>query len=131
MQNPIQEFRESSIFSEKPGLSEKLKTLMWITVIHPTHIDTHWSQIHTQINTHTHTYIYIYIHIYIYKYICICIYIYVYIYVYVYIYQVVIYLLQVNNKNTRKKCKICSKLTINMAEPRHCCRSGVFNSSFE
>ena len=79
MQNPIQEFRESSIFSEKPGLSEKLKTLMWITVIHPTHIDTHWSQIHTQINTHTHRYIYIHIYIYIniYVYVYICIYLYI------------------------------------------------------
>ena len=30
-----------------------------------------------------------------------------------------IYLFKVNNRNTRKRCKICSKLTIKTAERRH------------
>ena len=30
------------------------------------------------------------------------------------------YLFKVNNKNTRKKCEICSKLAINTPERRHC-----------
>ena len=37
-----------------------------------------------------------------------------------------IYLLKVNNKSTRIKCEICSKLTINTPERRHWRRSGVF-----
>ena len=42
-----------------------------------------------------------------------------------------IYLLKVNNGNTRKKCKICSKLTIKTPEQSQCRRSGVFIVSFE
>ena len=30
-----------------------------------------------------------------------------------------VYLFKVNNKNTRKMCEICSKLTIKTAERRH------------
>ena len=30
-----------------------------------------------------------------------------------------IYLLKVNNRNTRTRCEICSKLTINTPERRH------------
>ena len=37
-----------------------------------------------------------------------------------------IYLLRVNNRNTRKKCEICSKLTINTPEQRY----GVFIVTF-
>ena len=42
-----------------------------------------------------------------------------------------IYLLKVNNKNTRKMCEICSKLTIKTPErrPWHC--SGVIIVNFE
>ena len=40
-----------------------------------------------------------------------------------------IYLFKVNNRNTRKKCEICSKLTIKILERRrHCC---VFIVNFE
>ena len=42
-----------------------------------------------------------------------------------------IYLLQVNNRNTRTRCEICSKLTINTPERRHWRRSGVFIVNFE
>ena len=42
------------------------------------------------------------------------------------IYPVGIYLLQVNNRNTRTRCEICSKLTIRTPERRHWRRSGVF-----
>ena len=38
-----------------------------------------------------------------------------------------IYLLKVNNRNTGKKCEICSKLVINTPERR---RSGVFIVKF-
>ena len=38
-----------------------------------------------------------------------------------------IYLLKVNNRNSRKKCEICSKLTIKTPERR----SGVFIVNFE
>ena len=38
-----------------------------------------------------------------------------------------IYLLKVNNRNTRTRCKICSKLTIKLPDRRHC----VFLVSFE
>ena len=34
-----------------------------------------------------------------------------------------IYLFKVNNRNTRRKCKICSKLTIKTPERHHWCRS--------
>ena len=42
-----------------------------------------------------------------------------------------IYLLKVNNRNTRTRCEICSKLTIKTPERHHWCRSGVFIVSFE
>ena len=42
-----------------------------------------------------------------------------------------IYLFKVNNRNTRKKCEICSKLTIKTPERRHRRRSGVFIVNFE
>ena len=42
-----------------------------------------------------------------------------------------IYLFRVNNRNTRKWCEICSKLTIKTTERRQRCRSGVFLVSFE
>ena len=42
-----------------------------------------------------------------------------------------IYRLKVNNSNTRKRCEICSKLTIKTPERRHWCRSGVFIVNFE
>ena len=41
-----------------------------------------------------------------------------------------IYLLKVNNKNTRTRNEICSKLTIKILE-RHWRRSGVFIINFE
>ena len=42
-----------------------------------------------------------------------------------------IYLFKVNNRNTRTRCEICSKLTINTPERRHWRRSGVFIVNFE
>ena len=42
-----------------------------------------------------------------------------------------IYLFKVNNKNTRKRCEICSKLTIKTPERRHWGGSGVFTVNFE
>ena len=42
-----------------------------------------------------------------------------------------IYLFKVNNKNTRKLSKICSKLTIKIPEERLWRRSGVFIVNFE
>ena len=42
-----------------------------------------------------------------------------------------IYLLKVNNRNTRTRCEICSKLTIKIAERRHWRRSGIFIVDFE
>ena len=42
-----------------------------------------------------------------------------------------IYMLKVNNRNTRSRCKIWSKLTIKIPERRHCRRSGVFIVNFE
>ena len=42
---------------------------------------------------------------------------------------VAIYLLKVNNRNTRTRCKICSKLTIKLPERRR--RSGNFIVNFE
>ena len=42
-----------------------------------------------------------------------------------------IYLLKVNNRNTRTRCEICSKLTINTPERRYWRRSGVFIVNFE
>ena len=37
-----------------------------------------------------------------------------------------IYLLKVNKRNTRKRCEICSKLTVKTPERRQWFRSGVF-----
>ena len=42
-----------------------------------------------------------------------------------------IYLLKVNNKNSRTRCKICSKLIIKRPEQRRWRRSGVFIVIFE
>ena len=42
-----------------------------------------------------------------------------------------IYLFKFNNRNTRKSCKICSKLTIKTPEQRQWCRSCVFIVNFE
>ena len=42
-----------------------------------------------------------------------------------------IYVIKVTNRNTRKRCKICSKLTVKPPERRHCHRSGVFIVNFE
>ena len=41
-----------------------------------------------------------------------------------------IYLVRVNNRKTRKRCKICLKLTIKTPERRHGRRSGVFIVNF-
>ena len=43
----------------------------------------------------------------------------------------VIYLLKVNNRNTRTRCKICSKLTIKAPEQRQWRRFAVFIVNFE
>ena len=40
-------------------------------------------------------------------------------------------LLKVNNRNTRTRCEICSKLTIKTPGRRHWRRSGVFIVNFE
>ena len=37
-----------------------------------------------------------------------------------------LYLVKFNNRNTRKRCEICSKLTIKTPERRHWRRAGVF-----
>ena len=42
-----------------------------------------------------------------------------------------IYLLKVNNRNTRTRCEICSKLTIKTPERRQWRSSGVFIVNFE
>ena len=42
-----------------------------------------------------------------------------------------IYLLKVNNRNTRTRCEICSKLTIKTPERRQLRRSSVFIVNFE
>ena len=42
-----------------------------------------------------------------------------------------IYLLKVNNRSTRTKCQICSKLAIKTPERHHWHRSGVFIVNFE
>ena len=42
-----------------------------------------------------------------------------------------IYLLKVNKRNIRTRCKICSKLTVNTTERRHWRRFDVFIVSFE
>ena len=47
------------------------------------------------------------------------------------LYLASIYLLKVNNRNTRTRCEICSKLTIKIPERRHWRRSGIFFVNFE
>ena len=47
------------------------------------------------------------------------------------IYPGSIYLLEVNNRNTRTRWEICSKLTIKIPERRQWWNSGVFNVNFE
>ena len=42
-----------------------------------------------------------------------------------------IYLLNVNYRNTRARCEICSKLTIKTSEWSHCCCSAVSIANFE
>ena len=42
-----------------------------------------------------------------------------------------IYLLKVNNRNTRTRCEICSKLTKKTLERRHWRRSSIFSVNFE
>ena len=42
-----------------------------------------------------------------------------------------IYLLKVNNRNTRTRCEICSKLTVKTPERRYWRRSSVFIVNFE
>ena len=42
-----------------------------------------------------------------------------------------IYLFKVNNRNTRARCEICSKLKIKTSERRQWRRSGVFIVNFE
>ena len=42
-----------------------------------------------------------------------------------------IYMFKVNNRNTRTRCEICSKLTIKTPEPGHWRRSGVFIVNFK
>ena len=42
-----------------------------------------------------------------------------------------IYLLKVNNRDTRARCEICSKLTIKTQERHYWRRSGVFIVNFE
>ena len=42
-----------------------------------------------------------------------------------------IYLLKVNDRNSRTRCEICSKLTIKIPERRHWRRSGIFIVNFE
>ena len=46
------------------------------------------------------------------------------------VYPAKIYLFKVNNRNTRKRCEMCSKLTIKKQE-RRCRRSSVFIVNFE
>ena len=41
------------------------------------------------------------------------------------------YMSKVNNRNTRTRCEICSKLTIKIPERRHWRRSGIFIVNFE
>ena len=43
----------------------------------------------------------------------------------------IIYLLKVNARNTRQRCKTCSKLRIKTPDWRYWCRSGVFIVNFE
>ena len=47
------------------------------------------------------------------------------------LYPAGIYLLKGNNRNTRTRCEICSKLAVQTPERRHLGRSGVFIITFE
>ena len=49
----------------------------------------------------------------------------------IFIYPAGIYLLKINNRNTRKRCEICSKLIMKTPERRHWRHSGVFIVNFE
>ena len=40
-------------------------------------------------------------------------------------------MIEVNNRNTRTRCEICSRLTIQTPEQRHWRRSGVFIVNYE
>ena len=42
-----------------------------------------------------------------------------------------IYLFKINNRNARKRCEICSELTIKTPERRHWRRSRAFVVNFE
>ena len=42
-----------------------------------------------------------------------------------------IYLLKVNNRNSRARCEICSKLTMKIPQRRQWRRSGIFIVNFE
>ena len=46
-------------------------------------------------------------------------------------YPAVIYLARVNKSNTRTRCEICSKLTVETPEQRNWRHSGVFIVNFE
>ena len=46
-------------------------------------------------------------------------------------YSVSNYMFKVNDRNTRTRCEICSKLTIKTPERRHWCLSGFFIFNFE
>ena len=41
------------------------------------------------------------------------------------------YMFNVNNRNTKTRCEVCSKLTIKTPERRSWCRSSVFIVNFE
>ena len=41
------------------------------------------------------------------------------------------YIFKVNNRNTRTRCEICSKLTIKIPERRYWRRSGIFIVNFD
>ena len=43
----------------------------------------------------------------------------------------IIYLFKLNNRNTRKRCEICSKLTVKTPERNHWHRSAIFVVNFE
>ena len=48
-----------------------------------------------------------------------------------YLFPARIYLFKVGNRNTRRKCEICSKLTIKTPERSQWHHSGVFTVNFE
>ena len=41
------------------------------------------------------------------------------------------YMLKVNNRNTRTPCEVCLMLTIKIPERRQCRHSGIFIANFE